>query len=342
MVGSCERMIHSMIAVIGSGSWATAIVKILQENSPQRVNWWARSRDVAEGIASTGHNPRHLSNVELNPAALCVSDDLRAVVEASDTLLLAVPSAYIDSVLSQLPKEALRGHRIVSAVKGTLPDCCMSVSQYIEKQFNVPPDDICVVSGPSHAEEVAHCMPTYLTAASRNEALARDVAGRLCCSYIFTSVSTDIDGVERCGLAKNIYAIAAGICRGLGYGDNLNAVLTAAAIREMNDLLKHNLPFPGRNILDNCYLGDLTVTCWSLHSRNRALGEAVARGEKPETVFAHTGSIAEGYYSVRNLHRIAKSHGMTGRIPVAEAVYRILYHNADPRQEMQHLIETVF
>lgn len=305
------------------------------------MNWWARSKVVADEIAATGRNPKHLSEVKLDPSTLWVSDDLRAVVEASDELLLAVPSAYIDKVLSQLPPKALQGHRIISAVKGTLPDCCMSISQYVEQTFGVEPDDICIVSGPSHAEEVAHGMPTHLTAASRNEAFAREVADRLRNNYIITSVSTDTDGVERCGLAKNIYAIAAGIGSGLGYGDNLNAVLTAGAIREMSQLLEKNLPLPGRNILDNCYLGDLIVTCWSRHSRNRALGEAVACGEKPEEVFARTGSIAEGYYSVRNMHRIAKSTGNTDRIPIAEAVYRILYKGADPRKELEHLIETV-
>lgn len=305
------------------------------------MNWWARNKVVADEIAATGRNPKHLSEVKLDPSTLWLSDDLRAVVDASDELLLAVPSAYIDKVLSQLPPKALQGHRIISAVKGTLPDCCMSISQYVEQTFGVEPDDICIVSGPSHAEEVAHGMPTYLTAASRNEAFAREVADRLRNNYIITSVSTDTDGVERCGLAKNIYAIAAGIGSGLGYGDNLNAVLTAGAIREMSQLLEKNLPLPGRNILDNCYLGDLIVTCWSRHSRNRALGEAVARGEKPEEVFARTGSIAEGYYSVRNMHRIAKSTGNTDRIPIAEAVYRILYKGADPRKELEHLIETV-
>ena len=341
MVATCELMIHSMIAVIGSGSWATAIIKILQENSPQKVNWWARSKEVADGVASTGRNPRHLSDVQLDPSRLWVSDNLQSVVNASDVLLLAIPSAYIDNVLSLLPTEAMRGKRIISAIKGTLPDCCMSISQYVEQHFGVEPDNICVISGPSHAEEVAHGMPTYLTAASRNETFAREVAGRLSSHYIITSVSTDIDGVERCGLAKNIYAIAAGICCGLGYGDNLNAVLTAGAIREIDNLIEKNLPFPKRNILDNCYLGDLMVTCWSRHSRNRALGEAVARGEKPHDVFARTGSIAEGYYSVKNLHRIAKSIGVSDKVPIAEAVYRILYKDADPHQEIERLIETV-
>ncbi len=334
-------MIDRMIAVIGGGTWATALVKILQENSPETVNWWVRNKAAAEEIGATGHNPLHLPEVQLDAARLKVSNDLQAILAASDMLLLAIPSAYIDSVLAQLPSDAMRGKRIVSAIKGTLPDCCMSISQYVEQTFGVKPDDICVISGPSHAEEVANGMPTYLTAASRNEAFAREVADRLHSHYIITSVSTDIDGVERSGLAKNIYAIAAGIGSGLGYGDNLNAVLTAGAIREIDSLIEKGIPYPERNILDNCYLGDLIVTCWSRHSRNRALGEAVAHGEKPEEVFARTGSIAEGYYSVRNMHRIAKSLDSTDRIPIAEAVYRILYKGADPRQEMEHLIETV-
>lgn len=335
-------MIDRMIAVIGGGTWATALVKILQENSHETVNWWVRNKAAAEEIGATGRNPLHLPDVQLDSARLNVGNDLPAILAASDLLLLAIPSAYIDSVMAQLPSDAMRGKRIISAIKGTLPDCCMSISMYVEKQFGVAPDDICVISGPSHAEEVAHGMPTYLTAASRNKAFASQVADRLRCNYIFTSVSTDIDGVERCGLAKNIYAIAAGICRGLGYGDNLNAVLTAAAIREMSATLNESLPDVDRDMLDNCYLGDLIVTCWSGHSRNRALGEAVAHGEKPDAVFARTGSVAEGYYSVRNMHRIAKSLNHTDKIPVAETVYRILYKNADPSLEVEKLIKTVF
>lgn len=334
-------MKKSTIAVIGGGTWATAIVKILQENSPERVNWWVRNKAAAEEIGATGRNPLHLPDVQLDAARLTVSNDLPAILANSDVLLLAIPSAYIDQVMAQLPSDAMHGKRIISAIKGTLPDCCMSISQYVEQRFGVDPDSICVISGPSHAEEVAHGMPTYLTAASRNEVLARKVADRLRCHYIITSVSTDIDGVERCGLAKNIYAIAAGICRGLGYGDNLNAVLTAGAIREIDNIIGKNIPMPERNILDNCYLGDLMVTCWSRHSRNRALGEAVAHGEKPDEVFDRTGSIAEGYYSVKNMHHIAKRLGVTDKLPIAETVYRILYKGTDPRQEMEQLIATV-
>ena len=227
-------------------------------------------------------------------------------------------------------------------MKGSIPDCVTSVSIYLQERFGVSREDICVASGPSHAEEVCHEMPTFLTLASSNKALADEMAAMLQCRYLHTNTTVDIDGVERCGLMKNIYAIAAGICQGLSYGDNLNAVLTAAAMREMHNLLDHNLPFPDRNIYDSYYMGDLVVTCWSRHSRNRALGEAVAKGERPADVFARTGSVAEGYYSVKNLHMLAEKYNMQHVVPIAEAIYSILYEDADPKTTMEHLIATAF
>ena len=271
-----------------------------------------------------------------------MSTDLAEIIGASSHLLLAIPSAYVHQVLSVLPKDAFRGKKITSAVKGSVPDCVTSVSIYLQECFGVNKEDICVASGPSHAEEVCREMPTFLTLASSNKALADEMAGMLHCHYLHTNTTVDIDGVERCGLMKNIYAIAAGICQGLSYGDNLNAVLTAAAMREMHNLLDHNLPFPDRNIYDSYYMGDLVVTCWSRHSRNRALGEAVAKGERPADVFARTGSVAEGYYSVKNLHMLAVKHNMQHVVPIAEAIYSILYEGADPKNTMEHLIDTAF
>ena len=206
----------------------------------------------------------------------------------------------------------------------------------------VPADNICVVSGPSHAEEVATEMPTFLTVASGNIAFAQEVADMLRCSYCHTSTTNDFSGIEHCVLAKNIYAIAAGICQGLGYGDNLNAVLTSAALREISEQLEKFIPYEGRQMSDYCYLGDLMVTCWSHHSRNRALGVAVAGGETPQQVFARTGSVAEGYYSVKNMHTIYERFGATDKIPIAEAVYRILYEGSDPKKEMEYLVDNVF
>lgn len=337
-----QTMIQNMIGIIGSGSWATAIVKILLERSSRKVNWWVRSEETREKIARDGRNPRHLPEAVLDAGRIQVSTDLRGVIADSTHLLLAIPSAYMHQVLDPLPETAFAGKKIISAIKGSVPDCVTSVSIYMQQRFGVSHDDICVVSGPSHAEEVCREMPTFLTVASANIALADEVATMLRCRYLHTRTTADIDGVERCGLAKNIYAIAAGICQGLDYGDNLNAVLTAAAMREIHNLLDHNLPFPDRNIYDSYYMGDLVVTCWSRHSRNRALGEAVAKGEKPAEVFARTGSVAEGYYSVKNLHQLATAQGMLDKVPIAETVYRILYEDAEPRAAMEYLIDNVF
>ncbi len=335
-------MKESKIGMIGSGSWATAIVKILLERAGREVNWWVRSDETRAKILAEGHNPHHLPEARLDATRLHVDTNLQAVIDNSTYLLLAVPSAYLHEVLKTLPREALQGKKLVSAIKGTIPDCCLSVSMYLREYFGVSRDAICVVSGPSHAEEVCREMPTFLTLASSNIVLANEMACMLRCNYLHTTTTTDIDGVERCGLGKNIYAIAAGLCQGLDYGDNLNAVLTAAAMREMHNMLDHSMPCPDRNIYDNYYMGDLVVTCWSHHSRNRALGEAVARGERPEEVFARTGSVAEGYYSVKNLHQLACEYGIQHVVPIAEAVYSILYEGADPKSTVKHLIDTVF
>ena len=316
-------MIMKMIGMIGSGSWATALVKILLERDGREVNWWVRGEETKEKILRDGHNPRHLPEAKLDASRLHVSTNLADVIAASSHLLLAIPSAYVHQVLSVLPKDVFRGKKITSAVKGSVPDCVTSVSIYLQEHFGVSIDDICVASG-------------------SNKALADEMAAMLQCRYLHTNTTVDIDGVERCGLMKNIYAIAAGICQGLSYGDNLNAVLTAAAMREMHNLLDHNLPFADRNIYDSYYMGDLVVTCWSRHSRNRALGEAVAKGEHPADVFARTGSVAEGYYSVKNLHMLAMKHNAQHVVPIAEAIYSILYEGADPKTTMENLIDTAF
>ena len=326
--------------MIGSGTWATAIVKILLEHPSQRLNWWVRDPQVCDSLRHHGVNCKHLPDLKLDASRINPSTDLDQVVAASDLIFLAIPSAHLEGVLSRLPRQSLEGKRFVSLVKGSLPDRAMSVSQYLEQELGVPHDNICVVSGPSHAEEVSLGMATFLTIATHCPQLASEVEQALRCSYIHTSHTADIDGVECCGLAKNIYAIAAGLCQGLGYGDNMNAVLTTAAFREMRDIMQSRLPYSERDMSRPCYLGDLLVTCWSQHSRNRALGVAVAHGKTVQEAFDNMGAVAEGYYSVRNVHQRNIEFGR--KIPVAEAVYRVLYEQADPRTEIDNLIEHVF
>ncbi len=333
-------MIQKMIGMIGSGSWATALVKILLENAGQKINWWVRSDDVREGLLSEGHNPKRLPHVQLDTSRLNITNDIAEVVRNSSILFLAIPSAYIGDTLELLSKSAYAGRRFVSAIKGVMPRRKKSVSMFLEQTIGVSPDDVCVVSGPSHAEEVGAGMPTFLTVASRSRSLYEEVEHLLSCSYIHTRHTTDIDGVERCGLGKNIYAIAVGLCQGLGYGDNLNAVMTTAAFREIKGLINHCLPNPERDMDQPCYLGDLMVTCWSRHSRNRRLGEMVAQGYTPEQAFEVMGTVAEGYYSVKNMHEISLQMGVY--LPIAETVYRVMYENSDPRMEIEKLIADVF
>ncbi len=318
-----------MIAIIGSGSWATALVKILLENKQQALLWWVRDAEVRDVLATTGRNPRHLTTLQFDPQRLTVSCDLAQVVAVADTLLLAVPSAFVAQVLGSLPAEAYVGKRIISAIKGFEPRLGLSISQYAEHQLRVPRANICVVSGPSHAEEVAAQQPTFLTVASSNRLLAIETAAMLRCNYIHTSISNEVDTIELCGLTKNVYAIAAGLATGLGYGDNLVAVITTAAAHELQGILPETT-------LAFRLLSDLLVTCFSRHSRNRALGEAVAKGTSPEEYFRTTGMVAEGYYSVRIMHDIQAAHPT----PIAEAVYKILYCDADPKQTIDQLIDT--
>lgn len=315
------------------------MIKILLENASQKINWWVRSDDVREGLLTEGHNPKRLPNVQLDTTRLNITNDLSEVVSNSSTIFLAIPSAYIGDTLELLPKQAYEGRRFVSAIKGVMPRRKKSVSMFLEQTLGVSPDDVCVISGPSHAEEVGAGMPTFLTVASRSRELYENVEQMLSCSYIHTRHTTDIDGVECCGLGKNIYAIAAGICQGLGYGDNLNAVLTTAAFSEMKGLIDRYLPNPERDMNQPCYLGDLMVTCWSRHSRNRRLGELVALGHTPEQAFEAMGTVAEGYYSVKNMHELSLQMGIY--LPIAEAVYRVMYEKSDPRMEIEKLIADV-
>lgn len=320
-----------MIGVVGSGSWATALVKILLEKKSQTLNWWVRDDATRQALVTEGHNPRHLVTASIDTSRTTISTDLATVVADSDLLLLALPAAYVADTLGQLPADAYHGHRFISAVKGYVPQEAMSVSQYLEHKLFVPSSDICVISGPSHAEEVVEEQPTFLTIASRNRQMSEEVAAMLRCPYIHTSTFGEVACLELCGLAKNIYAIAAGIAVGLGYGDNLLAVLTTAAARELQKLIPVTTP-------TTQFLGDLMVTCFSRHSRNRALGEALARGTSADEHFKHTRMVAEGFHSADVMHRLS----LPAPTPIADAVYRILHEGANPRKEMEYLIDNVF
>lgn len=325
------KMISSMIGVVGGGSWATALVKVLLEKAGVQVMWWVRSSEAADAINASGRNPRHLRDVVLDRGRVVATTDLASVVSRCEVLLVAVPSVCVHEVFSGLPQGCMKGSVVASAVKGYLPETGRSVTSFFVDCMGVEAGNVCVVSGPSHAEEVACGQCTFLEVASPSRATALKVADALRCGYIHVEVSDRVSTLELCGLAKNVYAVAAGMLAGLGHGDNLTAVLVAAAAKEMCGL-------HGDAMSSFATLGDLAVTCFSRHSRNRRLGEAVACGRAAGGFSAEGGMVAEGYYASLVLHGLAAGAGM----PVAEAVYRVLHCGASAEREMNGLIDNVF
>ena len=327
-----------MIGVIGSGDWATAIIKILQESPSRQVAWWVRRDEVRQALLLTGHNPNHLSDTRLDTSRLVITGNLAEMVSLCSHLVLAIPSAFIASVIGQLPPEAYAGKKFVSAIKGAVPEVANSVSYYLEHQLHVPAENICVISGPTHAEEVCRQLPTFLAVASSNIQLAREVEHLLECSYLHTLATENIVGVEVAGLMKNIYAIGAGICQGVGYGDNLTAVYVTMAYREMVSVARNLQSGAEYDMALYCYLGDLMVTCWSQHSRNRRLGYLLGKGVDKEDIFKQIGTTPEGYYSARIVHQfLSQLHHL---LPLSEAVYRVLYEGSTAQSEMERIISS--
>ena len=327
-----------MIGVIGSGDWATAIIKILQEDPSRKVCWWVRRAEVREALLTNGHNLDHLPDVKFDLGRLNVSGDLAEVVAQCSHLVLAIPSAFIASVLNSLPPSAYVGKKFVSAIKGAVPEVANSVSYYLEHCLKVPKNDICVISGPTHAEEVCRQMPTFLAVASSNLKLAKEVEDLLECSYLHTLSTENIVGVEVAGLMKNIYAIGAGICQGVGYGDNMTAVYVTTAYREMVTATRNLQLGAEYDMAMYCYLGDLMVTCWSQHSRNRRLGYLLGKGMDKDEIFKQLGTTPEGYYSARIVHQfLSELHHL---LPLSEAVYRVLYEGSTAQSEMERIISS--
>ncbi len=265
---------HQKIAVLGGGSWATAIVKMLIENL-ETVGWYMRSVQAIEHIKENHHNPKYLRSAELNPKYLDLSDDINYMIANYDVLIFAIPSAFLTSELEKL-KEPLENKTIFSAIKGIVPETGLIVGEHFNRKYNIPLENIGVITGPCHAEEVAMERLSYLTIACIDKKKAELMSNSLKSWYIKTKISDDIIGTEYAAMLKNIYAVAAGIAHGLGYGDNFQSVLMSNAIREMKRFIKkvHKMK---RNINNSAYLGDLLVTGYSTFSRNRQFGNMIGK-----------------------------------------------------------------
>jgi glycerol-3-phosphate dehydrogenase (NAD(P)+) len=323
------------IAVIGGGSWATALVKILCNNL-NSVNWWMRNEGAVGHILKYRHNPNYLQSVEFDLNKINVSTDLEEIIRPADIVIIATPSAFLTKIFENFPKEVMKGKIVYSAVKGIIPEFNAIPARFIHKTFDVPYNHIGIICGPCHAEEVALERLSYLTIASQNEESADEMAELLACRYIKTTVSDDLFGTELSAVLKNVYAVASGICSGLGYGDNFQAVLISNAIQEIENFIDEVSPIH-RDVKSSAYLGDLLVTAYSQFSRNRSFGFMIGKGYSVKTAQLEMDMIAEGYYAVKCVMEINKKFQV--EMPIVEAVYRILYERISPVIEMRILTD---
>jgi glycerol-3-phosphate dehydrogenase (NAD(P)+) len=324
---------NSSISIIGSGSWPTALAKMLC-NNVQQINWWMRNNESVDYLKKHHHNPNYLSSVKFDVSKLNVSSNLKEIVSASDIIILAVPSAFLKVTLQDITAKDLNGKTVFSAIKGIVPEYNLIIAEFLNQNYNVAINSIGVITGPCHAEEVAMEKLSYLTIASQNTDAAKNLAQMLNCRYIKTTVSDDIYGTEYAAVLKNVFAIASGICHGIGYGDNFNAVLISNAIQEIKRFVDAVHPIT-RDIKDSAYLGDLLVTAYSQFSRNRTFGSMIGKGYSVKAAQLEMNMIAEGYYGVKCVYEINKKHKI--EMPITDAVYRILYEKKPSAWEIKQL-----
>lgn len=323
------------IAIIGGGSWATAIAKIVLTHE-ESINWYLRRDDQIEDFKRMGHNPSYLTGVHFDLARIQFSSDINKVVRESEILIFVTPSPYLKAQLKKL-KLKLTNKFVVTAIKGIVPDENLIISTYFNRILDVPMDNIAVVSGPCHAEEVALERLSYLTIGCKDKEKAQLFANKLNTPYIKTSISEDVDGIEYAAVLKNVYAIAAGICIGLKYGDNFQAVLISNAIQEMERFLSVVHPIP-RCIDRSAYLGDLLVTGYSNFSRNRIFGTMIGKGYSVKSAQIEMAMVAEGYYGTKCMKEINQRFHVN--TPILDAVYNILYKGIAPSVEIKLLTDS--
>ncbi len=321
------------VTIVGSGSWATAMAMVLTSNG-REVAWYVDRHEIYRHLRRYHQNPHYLKSVVFDPKLITPLDNINEAVSASGTLILVTPSAYLKAELEGLDDSLLQGRLVCSGIKGIVPGDNSVVGEYVHTRYKVPYENIVIITGPSHAEEVAMEKLTYLTFASPDTAHARRVADLFANRWIVTVISPDIFGVEYAAVMKNIYAIAAGIANGLGYGDNFIAVLLANAAGEMRRFVESLSP-ERRDITDSPYLGDLLVTGYSQFSRNRKLGKLIGKGYPVSNALLEMTQVAEGYFASGCINEVKKRTG--AEMPIADAVYRILYQNESAAREMRNL-----
>ncbi|RYC52196.1 NAD(P)H-dependent glycerol-3-phosphate dehydrogenase [Flagellimonas olearia] len=322
--------------VFGGGSWGTALVKMLSENH-EKVGWYMRNEAAIRHIRKEGHNPNYISSVEFDVDQLVLSHDINEIAKVCDVLIFAIPSAFLNGELKNLTVD-LKDRIIFSAIKGIVPESGHIVGEHFHNQYNIPFENIGVITGPCHAEEVALERLSYLTIACADANNAKLVAQGLKSDYIRTKISDDIIGTEYAAMLKNIYAIAAGIAHGLGYGDNFQSVLMSNAIREMKRFIDRVYKMK-RNINNSAYLGDLLVTGYSTFSRNRLFGNMIGKGYTVKSAMMEMNMVAEGYYATKSAHLLMDKLEKKSKTPIINAVYQVLYKEKNPKKVFEKLTE---
>jgi glycerol-3-phosphate dehydrogenase (NAD(P)+) len=339
-----------MFGIIGSGSWATALTKILTDNG-HSINWWIRNAETIDQIKKRRHNPHYLSSTFFDTSLLYLQNDLERVIADSEVLIVAVPSAFIEATLAHLEKSAFENKKIVSAIKGIIPRHNVLLNAWLLQQFDVLLEDYFVVLGPCHAEEVAAEKLSYLTFSGIDVTKAQEIASNFRTDYINTIVNHDILGVQYAAVLKNIYALGAGIAHGLEYGDNFLSVYIANSADEMAGFLRrvgiehivvgeHEEEDPvthrkAPNYAASVYLGDLLVTCYSLYSRNRTFGNMIGKGYSAKSAQLELNMVAEGYNAARCIYDLNKDVG--AEMPIAETIYKILWENVKPTEGFKRI-----
>ncbi|NJK85246.1 MAG: NAD(P)H-dependent glycerol-3-phosphate dehydrogenase [Bacteroidales bacterium] len=322
------------VAVLGSGSWATAIVKLLQNNL-DHMHWYIRNTETIDFIKKYHHNPRYLSSVEFDTKRITFHSSINEIIEQANLLIFAIPSPFLRDALAEY-NGGFNNKIIVSAIKGILPNLNLTVAEFFNKEYCVPFKNTCIISGPCHAEEIALERLSYLTIASSSKQMADEVASLFKCHYVNLNTSKDIYGIEYAAVLKNVMAIASGICHGLGYGDNFQAVLISNASQEIKRFLDKTYKSK-RKVNSSAYLGDLLVTSYSQFSRNRAFGTMIGKGYSVKSAQLEMNMIAEGYFATSCLREINKNYNV--KMPILDAVYHIIHDKISPALEIKLLTE---
>lgn len=326
---------YSNIAVIGGGSWGTALVKLLLENQ-KSVTWWVRQTETLEHIREFHRNPNYLSYLELDTSRIHLSTNMAEVIGRSETLIFAIPAAFLTESMQGIRPDHLRGHTIVSAIKGMVPVSNLSIGEFFQKNFDISPENFGIIAGPCHSEEVAMEKLSFLTVAFQDRKKAENLIHSLASRYMRLNTTTDVTGIEYAAVLKNIFAIAHGICAGLGYGDNFLSVLTVNSIQEVKRFLT-KVNHVDRDINDSVYTGDLIVTAYSRFSRNRIFGTMIGKGYSVAFTKIEMKMVAEGYFAVKGIRELNRR--LSVHMPIADAVYNILYDGHSPSLEMSILSE---